>query len=358
VSAPAPSTELSDHSRSAAAARSADGEPKGPELSPLAPAALFAVRATALACVAHVGRGDPLAADGAACEGMRRALGHAPGKGRVVVGEGEKDGAPMLSPGELVGAGDGPQFDLAVDPLEGTKACAAGLPGALSTIAIGARGTLDALPACSWYLDKLLVSARGRGAVDIARPATENVVSLAARLEKPISELGVVVLDKPRHQQLIEILRRLGARVHCPRDGDVAASVLVLLEAGALDMLIGVGGTPEGVLSACATVALGGELQARLAPQRESETRRLTELGVDLERVYTEAELAPSDALFAACGITTGELLAAPAVCNGQIATDSLLLTRGGASRVRTTTTTAAGAGVRRDSPASTGGGR
>jgi fructose-1,6-bisphosphatase II len=296
--------------------------------------ALAAVRAAALACTSYAGRGDALGADGAATAAMRSVLAAAAWQGTVVLGEGEKDGAPMLYPGEVLGRSERPAFDIAVDPLEGTKACAAGLPGALSTIAIAEPGALGGLPDCSWYMEKLIVGPRGRGAVDICRPAAENAVNLAAQLGKPVSDLCVVVLDKPRHRELIASLRALGASVRTPRDGDVAAGLMVLLEEGELDLLIGVGGTPEGVLSACAASAVGGEMQARLAPQREQEIRRLAEQGVDLAHVYTADQLAAGDALFAACGVTDGELLRAPLEhCGGQ-STEALLISRTAVSRV------------------------
>jgi fructose-1,6-bisphosphatase II len=300
----------------------------------LSSVALAAVRSAALACCRHAGRGDPLGADGAATAAMRSVLGTAAGRGTVVVGEGEKDGAPMLYPGEVLGQGEGLEFDVAVDPLEGTKACAAGLPGALSTIALAESGALARLPGCSWYMEKLIVGPKGRGAVDIRRPATENAVNLASQLGKPVSALDVVVLDKPRHRELIAILRGLGTRVRTPRDGDVAAGLLALLEEGRIDLLVGIGGTPEGVLSACAARALGGEMQARLAPQREEEARCLAEEGVDLMQVYTERELAAGEAVFAACGVTDGELLRAPHQTGGWISTEAFLVSSSAFSRV------------------------
>jgi fructose-1,6-bisphosphatase II len=281
-----------------------------------------------------VGRGDPIGADGAATAAMRDALALAPGQGTVVVGEGAKDGAPMLHPGELLGRSGQPTFDIAVDPLEGTKACAAGLPGAMSAIAIAERDALAGLPAASWYMEKLIVGAAGRGAIDITLPPAENAVNLAEQLGKPVGELGVVVLDKPRHRELLEVLHGLGARVHAPRDGDVAAGLLVLLAESRLDLLIGVGGTPEGVLSACATTALGGHMQARLAPQREDEAQRLADDDVDLARVYTEQDLAGEGSLFAASGITDGEIVRAPRMCEDRVSTETLVITTGIVQRV------------------------
>lgn len=302
-----------------------------PTLSGLA---LAAVRAAAIASWPYTGRGDALGADAAATAAMREILSSAAGRGTVVVGEGEKDGAPMLRPGELLGGARGPHFDVAVDPLEGTKACAAALPGALSTIALTAPGALSRLPACSWYMEKLIVGSRGRGAIDIRRPATENVVNLAAQLGKPVSDLGVIVLDKPRHRELIASLRALGARVQTPCDGDVAASLHALLELGPIDLLTGIGGTPEGVMSACAATALGGEMQARLAPQREEEALRLAEQDVDLAHVYSERELAAGEALFAACGVTDGELLLGPRDDGRSVCTEALLITPTSVTRV------------------------
>jgi fructose-1,6-bisphosphatase II len=264
---------------------------------------------------------------------MRAVLGDTPGEGTVVIGEGEKDGAPMLYNGERLGTGEGPRFDIAVDPLEGTKACAAGLGGALATIALASPGSLWR-PGSSFYMEKLVVAAAASGAIDITRPATENAASVADALGKPIRELRIVVLDKPRHREVIDGLRGLGAHVRTPRDGDIAGALQVLLAAGDADILIGIGGTPEGVITACAVRALGGAMQARLAPQREDEARRLAAEGAELERVHRAEDLASGEAVFAACGISGGELLRDPFLSGEEIQTESLLLTRAAVCRV------------------------
>lgn len=325
--------------RRPALARTPGSGGEGGWIASLSAAALAATRAAALACQPQLGRGDPIAADAAATGAMRAVLGDTPGEGTVVIGEGEKDGAPMLYNGERLGTGESPgarespRFDIAVDPLEGTKACAAGLGGALSTIALASPGSLWQ-PGSSFYMDKLVVAAPASGAIDITRPATENAASVADALGKPIRELRIVVLDKPRHRELIDGLRGLGAHVRTPRDGDIAGALQVLLAAGDADILIGIGGTPEGVITACAVRALGGAMQARLAPQREDEARRLAAEGAELERVHRAEDLASGQAVFAACGISGGELLRAPFLSGAEIQTESLLLTRGAVCRV------------------------
>jgi fructose-1,6-bisphosphatase II len=314
-------------------ARTHGGGGGGGAIAALFSPALAAVRAAAIACQPQVGRGDPIAADAAATGAMRSVLGGVSGEGVVVIGEGEKDGAPMLYNGERLGGGGSPRFDIAVDPLEGTKACATGLPGALSTIALASPSSLWQ-PGSSFYMEKLVVGSPARDAIDITRSPAENAANVADALGKPIRELRIVVLDKPRHGELIDGLRGLGAHVRTPRDGDIAGALQVLLAAGDADILIGIGGTPEGVITACAVRALGGAMQARLAPQREDEARRLAAEGAELERVHGAEDLASGQAVFAACGISGGELLRAPSLSGEEIQTESLLLTRGAVCRV------------------------
>jgi fructose-1,6-bisphosphatase II len=298
-----------------------------------AEAALAATRAAALAAQRYLGRGDPHGADGAATAAMRAVLADVPGRGEVVIGEGEKDGAPMLYNGEQLGTAAGPRFDIAVDPLEGTKVCAAGMPGALATIAIAPGGSLWR-PGPSYYMDKLVVGPRARGAIEITRPPEWNAASVAEALDKPPSELRIVILDKPRHRDLISRMRELGASVQTPADGDVAGALDVLLADGTADLLMGIGGTPEGVMTACAAAALGGEMQGRLAPQRDDERQRLIATAVQLERPLRGDELAGTDAVFAACGVSGGELLRGPWSSDGEIHTESLLITRVAVRRV------------------------
>ena len=298
--------------------------------------AVAATRAAALAAVRWAGRGDPLAADDAATTGMRAALASAPGSGTVVTGEGAKDGAPMLADGERTGASGGCPFDIAVDPLECTDLCARGLPGALSTMAVAPRGSLWS-PGPAFYMDKLVLTAAARDAADLADPPEAVVVQVAEALGKAIGEVRVVVLDKPRHRELIDRLLLTGARVAVPSAGDVAGALEVVLPEGAADVLLGVGGAPEGVLAACAVRALDGFMQGRLAPQRDDERRALEASGAELDAVLSLDDLASQDAVFVATGVTGG-LLAAPRHHDGCVTTETLVIAAGTVHRLQTTT--------------------
>ena len=273
---------------------------------------LGGTQAAALACLDWVGHGDSKAADGAAVAAMRDAFSSVPGQGRVVIGEGEKDEAPMLYNGEEVGEGTGPRFDLAIDPLEGTKYCAQGLDGAISVIAAARPDSLWATS--GFYMDKLVVGSGAAGAIDITKPAEENLSSVADALGKQVEELTVVVLDKPRHEDLIERVRKAGAAVVAIPDGDVMGSLRALMPGGGVDLALGVGGTPEGVITACAARVLGGDMQCRLAPQQDEEREKLEEEeDIELERVLTLDDLvATDDCVFVATAVTTGTLMRAP----------------------------------------------
>jgi fructose-1,6-bisphosphatase II len=309
----------------AAAVRDRAPAPAGQlDLQVLEPAALAATREAAIACQPFVGRGDKHAADDAATGAMRSALSEAPGVGTVVIGEGEKDGAPMLYNGERVGAG-GPAFDIAVDPLECTTFCAKGLPGSLATIAFAEAGVL-LRPGPSFYMHKLVVSAAARDAIDIADAPEATAGRVARALGKEVAQLRVVVLDKPRHAGLIERLRRTGASVATPSDGDVAGALEALLPSGEADLLMGIGGTPEGVMTACAVNALGGGMQARLAPQSDAEARAFLEAGLDADRVYELRDLVAGRSLFVATGVTGGSLLCRPRASDGAVVTESLVV--------------------------------
>jgi fructose-1,6-bisphosphatase II len=296
----------------------------------LEPTALAATCAAALACRRWVGRGRGHDADAAAAEAMRAALAEAPGRGTVVVGEGAKDEAPMLHDGERLGRGGGHEFDIAVDPLECTKLCAKGLPGSLATIAFAPRGAMARL-GCSFYMDKLVARAPA-GGVDL--PPEENLRRVSEALGRPISTLRVAVLDKPRHRELIDRLHAAGARVTSPPDGDVAAALGALLPDGDADLLMGIGGTPEGVMTACAARALGGFMQARLAPQGENEAAALARHGLDTERIYEVDDLVDGESLFAATGVTGGALLRGPWHCEGQVGTESIVIAAGSVRRI------------------------
>jgi len=294
----------------------------------LEPIALAATRAAALACQDWIGRGDGKAADGAATEAMRSALDAAPGLGTVVVGEGAKDDAPMLFHGERLGALDHPEFDIAVDPLECTTLCAKGMPDALATIAIGPPGSLAALGQ-SFYMDKLVAAGPASEAIDITLTPEENLASVASALSKDISAITVVVLDKPRHAELIERVQAAGARVVSPSEGDVGGALAVLLPGGGADLLMGVGGTPEGVMTACTVRAAGGCMQARLAPQSDAEASALTDASLDAERVYDLPDLVGAGSFFVATGVTGGSLLRRPWGEPGPMSTESIVIAEG-----------------------------
>ena len=297
-------------------------------------AALSATRAAALAAQQWVGRGDGDAADEAATEAMREVLSGAPGTGSVVIGEGEKDKAPMLYNGEELGTGEGPEYDIAVDPIEGTSFCAKGLPGAIATIAFSESGCMWS-PGPAFYMDKLVVPPAARGAVNIDDEPEQTLEKVADAIGKKVEDLRVVVLDKPRHEELIERLLETGAAVHAPPDGDVAGALDVLLPTAEADILMGIGGTPEGAMTACAARALGGGMLGRLAPQKDEEREELEQSADhDLERVYDQDELVASDSVFVGTGISGGSLLRRPWGSDGAIFTESILITRGTVRRI------------------------
>jgi fructose-1,6-bisphosphatase II len=298
--------------------------------------AIAATRAAAVAAARWAGRGDPHGADAAATTAMRAVLGSAPGSGTVVTGEGAKDRAPMLADGERTGAPGGLPFDIAVDPLECTDLCARGLPGALSTIAIAPRGSLWT-PGAAFYMEKLVLPPAARDAADLTDAPEAVVAQVAEALGRPAGDVRVVVLDKPRHRELVDRLRLAGARVAVPSAGDVAGALEVVLPDGGADVLLGIGGAPEGVLTACAVRALGGFMQGRLAPQRDDERRALEASGAGLDAVLSLDDLASEDAVFVATGVTGG-LLAAPRHHDGRVTTETLVIATGTVHRMQTTT--------------------
>ncbi|MBX0298487.1 class II fructose-bisphosphatase [Cryobacterium sp. 1639] len=259
-----------------------------------------ATSAAAIAAGAWFGRGDKNAADAAAVAAMRAELLPAPFAGYVVIGEGEKDEAPMLANGEELGSGTGPACDIAVDPLDGTRLVQEGLPGSVSVIALAPRGSLFD-PTDVFYMDKLISSAPARGALDLRATPTENVRRLAVALDKPVQEITVAVLDKPRHHGLVAELRAIGARVALAGEGDVSTAVAAATPGGDIDVVMGIGGTPEGVLTACAVRALGGFMEGRLAPQGDAQMRAAVAAGHDLDRVLTLDDLVSSDRVLFAC---------------------------------------------------------
>lgn len=265
--------------------------------------------AAAIAAARWAGRGDKHAADGAAVDAMRFVLGGVAMDGIVVIGEGEKDEAPMLYNGEHIGNGRPPRVDIAVDPVDGTTLTAMGRNGALAVIALSERGTMFNPGPCV-YMKKVAVGPRGRGSVDINASATDNLNELSKRLKKPVQELGVVILDRPRHELLVAEVREAGARVLSISDGDVAGAIATGWPNSGADVLFGIGGTPEGVIAAAALQGLGGEIQGMLHPRDEAEKKLAESLGYDFSRVLMTDDLVASDnCFFSATAITDGDFL-------------------------------------------------
>ena len=290
--------------------------------------ALEAVRVTEMAAIASarlMGRGDKDAADQAAVDAMR--FNGTNIDGTVVIGEGERDEAPMLYIGERVGLREpgSPAVDIALDPLEGTNMCAYGKPGAITVIAMAEGGSLLAAP--DTYMEKIAVGPGARGAIDLTLPARENLRAVAAKLGREVSSLTAVILDRPRNAALIQEVRDAGARVRLIDDGDVAAGVATCFEESGIDILLGTGAAPEGVITAAALRAVGGDMQGRLAPQSEAEAERARKMGVtDIRKVYTAEELARGDVMFAATGVTGGDFLKGVRFFGGGCETHSVVM--------------------------------
>lgn len=289
---------------------------------------LRVTEAAALASARWVGKGDRNAADQAACEGMRGMLGQIEMDGTIVIGEGERDEAPMLYIGEKVGTGVGPRVQIAVDPLEGTNLCANGTPNALAVLAAAIEGEGSLLHAPDCYMDKLVVGTECKGIVDITLPPRVNVRLMSKALGKDMDELIIGVLDRPRHTQLIQELRETGCRVHLISDGDVSVAIAVLDPEAGIDGLMGIGGAPEGVISAAAVVCFGGEMQARLVFTKEGDRERAQRMtgSQDVDRVFTTEELANGNVMFAATGVTTGDLLKGVRYGRGYSLTESIVM--------------------------------
>ena len=290
--------------------------------------ALEVVRVTeaaALASARLMGRGDNMAADQAAVTAMRKAFNAVQFKGRVVIGEGERDEAPMLFIGEEVGASDHPKVDIAVDPLEGTTIVATGGPNALSVIAIAEEGGF--LHAPDTYMQKLAVGPRAKGAIDITATPTENLRRIAKALKSYVEDLCVIILDRPRHQDLVRECREAGARIKLIGDGDVAGAIATAKEGSGVDVLMGTGGAPEGVLAAAALKCLGGDFQGILKFRNKEEIERARTMGVtDVDRVYGMEDLASSDVMFAATGVTFGDFLKGVRFFSGGAYTQSVVM--------------------------------
>ena len=282
--------------------------------------------AAALAAGSWIGRGDKIGADQAAVDAMRFMIDSVSMDGVVVIGEGEKDEAPMLFNGEEVGSGRGPSVDVAVDPLEGTRLTALGQPNAIAVIAVAERGSMF-FPGAAVYMDKIAVGAEAADAIDIDATPAENVARVAEATGKTPREVNVVVLERDRHERLIAELREAGARVNLIRDGDVAPSIAAAHGRSGVDLLMGVGGTPEGVISAAAIKCLGGALQGRLWPRNDDERQQLVDAGYDVDRVLTTDDLvAGEDVFVAATGVTTGALLRGVRYTRDGASTESLVM--------------------------------
>jgi len=273
--------------------------------------ALELVRATeaaALECARLMGRGDETAADQAAVDAMRNALNRMDMDGTIVIGEGERDEAPMLYIGEKVGTGSGPKIEIALDPLEGTTLCATGGQNALSVISAAEEGGF--LHAPDTYMEKIAVGPGARGSIDIDLSPTQNLKNISKAMGVPVQDLTVVILDRPRHEKLIDEVRKCGARIKLIKDGDVSAAIATCSRSHQVDVLMGIGGAPEGVIAAAALRCQGGDLQGRLKPRNQGEADRARAMGIkDVDAKLTLVELASGDVLFAGTGVTEGDFL-------------------------------------------------
>ena len=265
--------------------------------------------AAALASARYTGLGDKELVDRAAVDAMRIAFQSLHIQGTIVIGEGEKDEAPMLYTGEKLGFGDGLEFDIAVDPIDGTSCVAGGRPNGIAAVGIALKGTMFN-PGHSYYCEKMAVGAEAAGVIDLDAPIKDNIQKVAKALGKDVRELKVFVLDKPRHEQLIKDIHAAGARVMVHSDGDIAGALMAVDPIADIDMLVGIGGTPEAVVTACGIKGSGGQMLTRLAPKTEAEREAIIKDGVDLKAIRTVDDLITSDqCFFAATGVTPGELL-------------------------------------------------
>jgi fructose-1,6-bisphosphatase II len=292
--------------------------------------AMEAVRVTemaAISCARLMGRGNKNESDQAAVDAMRRAFDALYIDGTVVIGEGERDEAPMLYIGEKVGrrSEGAPEVDIALDPLEGTNLAAYGRPGAISVVAMAGKGCL--LNAPDTYMEKLAVGPRAKGAIDLRRTATENLRAIAEKKKVYVEDLTVVILDRERHVDLIKEVRAAGARIRLIEDGDVAGAISTCFEETGVDVLMGIGGAPEGVISAAAVRCVGGDMQGRLVPRNQGEIDRAKKMGItDISKIYTAEELARGEVMFAATGVTSGDFLKGVRFFGGGCETHSVVM--------------------------------
>ncbi|TDV47060.1 class II fructose-bisphosphatase [Actinophytocola oryzae] len=304
---------------------SQDRRPEEPDRN-LALELVRVTEAAAMAAGRWVGRGDKNGGDGAAVDAMRKLIGTVSMRGVVVIGEGEKDQAPMLYNGENVGNGEGPECDVAVDPIDGTTLMAKGMPNAIAVLAATERGAMFD-PSAVFYMEKLAVGPEAADVVDITAPVTENIRRVAKAKHTDVSDVTVCILDRARHADLVKEVREAGARIHFISDGDVAGAISAARPNTGVDMLVGIGGTPEGIIAACALKCMGGEIQGRLWPRDEEEREKALAAGHDLDRVLGTNDLVSGDnAFFCATGITDGDLLRGVHYRSGGCTTQSIVM--------------------------------
>ncbi len=291
--------------------------------------ALELVRVTeagAMAAGRWVGRGDKEGGDGAAVDAIRELVNSVSMRGVVVIGEGEKDHAPMLYNGEEVGNGDGPECDFAVDPVDGTTLMSKGMPNAISVLAVAERGAMFD-PSAVFYMDKIAVGPDAADVIDIAAPIGENIARVAKLRNATASDITVCILDRPRHRQLIADVRAAGARIRLITDGDVAGAISTCRPNSGTDILAGIGGTPEGIIAAAAIRCMGGAIQAKLAPTEDAERQKALDAGYDLDQVLTTEDLVSGEnVFFCATGVTDGDLLKGVQYYGGGCTTQSIVM--------------------------------
>jgi len=306
---------------------SLDVAPQAPDRN-LALELVRVTEAAAMAAARWVGRGDKNGADGVAVNAMRVMISTVAMNGTVVIGEGEKDNAPMLYNGEQVGDGTGPECDVAVDPIDGTTLTAKGMSNAVAVMAVAPRGTMYD-PSAVFYMEKLVTGPEAADVVDIRLPVAENIHQVAKAKGKNDSDITVIVLDRPRHDQLVQEIRETGARIKFITDGDVAGAISAAREGSGADLLMGVGGTPEGIVAACAMKALGGTIQGRLWPKDDEERQKALDAGHNLDPdfvLHTDDLVTADDCFFVATGITDGDLMKGVHFVPGGCTTDSLVM--------------------------------
>ncbi|RJQ71544.1 class II fructose-bisphosphatase [Pseudonocardiaceae bacterium YIM PH 21723] len=306
-------------------ARTTERRPEAPDRN-LALELVRVTEAAAMAAGRWVGLGDKIGGDQAAVDAMRKLVGSVSMQGVVVIGEGEKDEAPMLYNGEEVGNGDGPACDVAVDPIDGTTLMAKGMPNSIAVLAVAERGAMYD-PSAVFYMEKLAVGPEAADVVDISAPVAENIRRVAKAKSTDVSDVVVCILDRPRHENLVKEVREAGARIHFISDGDVAGAISAVRPNTGVDMLLGIGGTPEGIIAAAALKCVGGAFQGKLWPKDEAERQRALDAGLDLDAVLTTDDLVKGDNIFfCATGITDGDLLRGVHYRSGGCTTQSIVM--------------------------------